>query len=330
MSPKGAQAEGHAETRASSVPNPSIEVWPPHQVLHKPSSIHLSIYDPSGDLEHHFFSVRYNGYDVTSSFLGQAKIKFHHKQRRIEMDNAFVRLPASEDHQIEFFYESSNGGAALLNYEEPVCYALRPQTILRTEGFDPPSSLIQQIENSSKQEGFNAAFVSSLIAEESGFNPRLVSWAKAIGLTQVTHTAEAEVASAFPDWPRYENISNLSVASLKLMIMSGAIYEGNEWRLNPQKSVIGGVHYTRILAEKWSSAANLAKIAKIFANSELAHSELILASYHSGYSRVQRALDLYGQDWIHSPDLTEARKYVRRVFSYCSAFSQGGPNDPST
>jgi soluble lytic murein transglycosylase-like protein len=55
---------------------------------------------------------------------------------------------------------------------------------------------------------------------------------------------------------------------------------------------------------------------------EAERTKLLLASYNSGYARVLTALRTYGKNWITSPELHEARRYVNRISSYCDYFSQ--------
>jgi soluble lytic murein transglycosylase-like protein len=49
---------------------------------------------------------------------------------------------------------------------------------------------------------------------------------------------------------------------------------------------------------------------------------LLLASYNSGPYRVKRALIRKGPTWLEAKELREAKKYVKKVKSYCYHFSK--------
>lgn len=312
---------------------PKIRFTPSRQILHGPSSVVIRIEDPAGDLATYDLNIRYNGFDVTEGFLRDARLSRDWQTRSILIERPAVRLPATSEHQIEFIYRNSTGTKVTARYDAPLCYAFRPERIRNTGDFKPDRNLVTLIDRVSQEEGFNPAFFTGLVAQESRFNPNVVSWAKAVGLTQITTTAEKEIAAVHSAWPRYPGLERMTVDDLRLLITARAINAENEWRLNPKLSVRGGATFVRMLAERWSTPANLAKIRNLFRDPEAAHTKLVLASYHSGYARVQNAIEQYGKNWIKSPELREARKYVNRIFSYCDHFSApeeggGGPIIP--
>lgn len=302
---------------------PQIRVTPGTQVLHGPSALKVIVRDPAGDLDRFRISVRYNGFDVTRSFLRQCRIEQRWGERSIVYENPVLRLPANEDHQIEFSYMSASGDAASVRYSPPLCYAFRPKPVTTTGDFSPSSGLLSAIDSIAREEGFNPAFFTGLVAQESRFVPTAVSWAKAVGLTQVTSGAEKEIAAIFADWPRYPGVEGMRVELVRLLVVSGRMNAVNEWRLDPARSLRGGAVFARLLAERWSSPERLARIRELFPDPEIEHGKLILASYHSGYSRVSGALEARGRDWLKSPELREARKYVNKIYSYCSYFEKG-------
>jgi soluble lytic murein transglycosylase-like protein len=224
-----------------------------------------------------------------------------------------LRLSPRRDNVIEVFY-----GDAYANYPLPRCDLFRNLPITHTGEFKPSPELVRAIERVARESGFSPAFAAALIAQESGFDPRQISWAKAIGLTQVTSLAEEELrarkAENVANWPKYPEIDTYPVFLLKAMITAGEINSGNEWRLHPERSIRGGLAYARILVDLWKNATP-----------EDHRARLIMASYNSGYARVAGALERGGEDWLNSRELREAKAYVGRVSSFCDSF--GGEND---
>lgn len=302
---------------------PEIFVSPSNQVLHRPSPVRIIVKDQGGSLEGHKFQVLYNGVDVTRSFFSQSQVRVNEAAGRVIVRNPVLRLSPEEDHRIELRYRSPSGAVTAIQYRPPACDAFKEEMLLHLGEFTPPNALVNDLQQIVSSSGFNPAFFAGLIAQESSFDPKVVSFAKAIGLTQVTTLADRELRSSTKDWPRYPGIEKISVLRLKAMIMTGRVNAKNEWRLDPELSIRGGVAFAEILANRWSTTDNLAEIRRTFQNPEAARSKLILASYHSGYARVRRALTRMRKNWIRSRDLREARKYVNSVFSYCNYFTQG-------
>lgn len=310
-------------TRRADDVFPQIQLYPSKQVLHASTPLKVAILDdPRSALDTRRFTIRYNGYDVTRSFLLQSKVRRIASDGRWMIEAPSVRLPADDEHRIEFQYSNSAGQEAYTRYESPVCYAFRPRSPQHTGDFHPPEEMLKLITNYSQKHGVSPAFLTGLIAQESRFEPDSVSWAKAIGLTQITDVAEMEVIRSRNHWPRYPGLNRMNAHVVHFLIATGKVNEANEWRLAPETSIEGGLIYVKSLAERWSSDANKERLKHIFKDPELAQTQLVLASYHSGYSRVSSALDKLGKDWLKSSELKEARKYVNRISSYCYHFSE--------
>lgn len=306
----------------TGAPSPRISFSPTHQVLHGRSPLRIEIQDPTGDMGDYQLAIHYNGLDVTRSFLMRAEVTTNPAAHWIRIDNPLIRLSAEEDHLIEIFYVGSAGAMSYASYEGPRCYAFRPSEVRNLGEFSPSPQLVRTITEKALKSGLSPSFFTALVAQESGFQSQVVSWAHALGLTQITGSAEAEFISRYQNWPRYPGVNDLPVPMLKALVLSGKINARSEWRLDPDHSIQGGIDYTVMLADKWSAPERLARIRAIFPNPEEEHTKLILASYHSGFSRVLNAFERYGRNWLSSPDLREARKYVNRISSYCDYFSQ--------
>lgn len=303
---------------------PRLRINPSRQILHGPATLTITI-DESNEItgpEAFELRVFYNGIDVSQSFIRQSRLIRFHNKNRLTIAIPSVRLPPEEDHQIEFLYKNKTGGTAYARYYAPFCPSFVRQNVLQTGDFRTPQEMISMIEEVATEGGFNPALLAGLIAQESRFNPKAVSWSRALGLTQIATAAEQEVAQQRPQWPRYSGIDQMDVLSLRNLLLAGTINARNEWRINPRKSAEGAVLFVQLLNERWSSYENEQRIRQLFPDPEVARTELILASYHSGYARVLTALNRYGKRWLQSPDLREARKYVNRVFSYCSYFTE--------
>lgn len=306
---------------------PEIDFHPRRQVLHGKRAVTVQIRDHSGARGDYDFHVLYNGRDVTRSFLKQAHVYYSHAEGNLHFTVPGVRLPPEEkERRIEVIYGSPSGTSARALYEEPTCDSNTPRALLTTEHFRPSALLLDAIEHYSQRHGFNPVFSAALIAQESGFRLRSVSWARAVGLTQVTPIADRELAETYKDWPRHPAVSSVPVPILKAMVMSRKIHSLNDWRLHPERSIDGGLAFAQILNKRWQNPDNIARVRSAYGfdpvNVSAARTRLLLASYHSGYARVLSALARRGKEWMTVPELGEARKYVNRIMSYCDHFSE--------
>src|SRR4029079_16070048 len=102
------------------------------------------------------------------------------------------------------------------------------------------------------------------------------------GLTQITSSSEAEVVKVKAKFPRYPGIGDMSLLDLKLDIVRGKINEDNEWRLNPIRSIEGGVTYLNYLTDYWNRPEKRNLVAKALDTKGPVPSDIILASYNSG------------------------------------------------
>ena len=302
----------------------NIRIYPQRQILHRPSPMTVVVEDLGGIRANYKLVVRYNGLDVTPSFLRQANLDFSDDGKHLVIQVPTIRLTPQRDHLIEVVYGSGSTLNAYARLAPPTCKAVdRQKTIVTTEKFEPTNELLSLIKDISKQTGFSAAFTAALIAQESGFDPSSVSWARAIGLTQVTPIADQELGKTNSDWPRYPGINDMSQPWIKMLVLTGTANEQNEWRLNPRRSIQGGLNYAHLLLDRWRTGENTDKIRAAFEDPDSETTKLVLASYHSGYARVNSAFTRLGRSWLTAPELKEARKYVNRVFSFCDHFSHG-------
>lgn len=299
--------------------------FPPRQVVHRAFSPRLEIYDTHPDQPGtQKFKIFFNKLDVTRHILPRVKIRQNPETGTLSLKFPELQLPDDSENNIAVAYQNSVGQTAWAKLEPPSCLVSELSPIITVEAHNADENLLNLIVRHARLNHVNPALFVALIAQESGFNPRAVSWAKAVGLTQVTPVAEQEILREYPHFPRYPGLNSASVAWIKTLIAIGRANDRNEWRLHRERSIVGGVRYFRQLSKYWASPRNLARIHRYFPKAaERTHAELVLASYNGGFVRVSQALSRRGRRWIEDPELGEARRYVRRIESLCYHFSQG-------
>lgn len=293
-----------------SLKAPAITFDPPRKFYHEKGPLKVKLYSPLG-LEKANLQFYYNDQNVTTEVMKRSKVITNsHSTYEIEIKR--FKLPLSKESKIKVRYLSN-----LYNfeqyYEEPNCNIRSMASIISTSPFNVRNEFLGTIQSLGKKEGINPALIAGLIAKESGFNPKAVSYAKAIGLTQVTNLAGPHILNKYNDWPEYPRLDELSVPTIKTLISIGKINEQNEWRLNKRRSVIGGMTYIKYLVNYWKKQNDLTKNVKEI--------DLILASYNSGPFRVKKAIQKNPINWNRDDELGEANKYIKMVKSYCDAFS---------
>ncbi len=303
----------------------SIHFSPKKMNFHQTRDFKVHIHDPNGVGPLSLIKFYYNKRDLTSQWMNKAKVTKDTHSKNVTIAFSGLKLPASRDHDIIVKYQHGhNHHFSLAKYESPDCSMtsldplgeLTPFSKGITRQYEP------LIEGLSSQEGVNPSMVAGLIAQESAFNPRAVSFAKAIGLTQVTSGASQEIVSNFEHFPVYPEIQEIPVPLIKTLILSGKLNQQNEWRLHPRYSILGGIHYLKRLEDYWFRGETQKIIHTVFpGRGDEVLDDIILASYNSGPFRVKKSLKARGKDWLNAHDLTEAKKYVKKVKSYCYHFA---------
>lgn len=144
--------------------------------------------------------------------------------------------------------------------------------------------------------------------------------AKELGLTQVTPLAHEEIKRFKTNWKIYPEFDETPFLKLKTKILSAVINENNDWRLNQEKSIEGGILYLEYLDQYWSTPEKKEILTTTF-NEDIPRLDILLASYNSGAYRVKKALLKNRKEWLFDDSLDEARKYVMNIKSYCYAFA---------
>lgn len=294
-----------------------INFSPKYQVLHESRTFSVTIEDKKILNNSSSVEFYYNGLEITSLIESISKVEKNHNSLTYKIKN--LTLPAGMKHKFFVAYKSNSISIPIVReYPFPNCN-IKDKLSLTTDLMKTNLKTRRAVRDISTINGINPALMAGLIAQESSFNPRAVSWAKAVGLTQITPLAEKQIFEkkqfkAYPSWNR------LPASILKTYIRSGKINSKNDWKLNPTTSIDGGAQYLNYISGFWKRPQNKGAIPDLMNNSEDLTS-IILASYNSGPSRVKRRLLTRGTDWLNARDLKEAKKYVFKVKSYCREFS---------
>lgn len=306
---------------------PRISVWPKKQFLHDRHPLTIEVHDKVQRPDVDKVKVVYNDIDVTGEFVDNSEIEFFPDKKMLTLTYKGLRLQPTKLNEIQFYYEAGKEKLAQLNYPLPVCEIFSKKNIANTSGFRPPKRYLAMIGETARKKDYNPNLIAGIVAQESGFNPRAISWAKAIGLMQVTPIAEAEIIKNFKDWPRYPAINKMSYVTLKSKIISGEITGDKEWRLKPEYSVKGGTSYIDYLKGYWAKKRNRQVVESLPGDFDENLSRVILASYNSGAARVKKNIRTDKDKWLENESLSEAMKYVNKVSSYCYHFAQVGDGD---
>lgn len=312
------KARGLAGLSKNRNQNITIDISPKKQIFHKKYPLKITINDPNGIQEESIFNIYYNGDKVDHWWKSYTSKKVSDTKLVITIPN--FRLLAEQRNDIEFIYQrKDNNDFATKKYTTPVCPIQNHLTLQDKLGFDISEDIAQYINTEGKKHHINPSLLAGLIAQESSFNPKAVSYAKAIGLTQVTNRASYHVTLNFKGWPVYPYVEKMSYLKLKYLISSNKIDEQQDWRLNRKKSILGGIEYLRYLDNYWSLRSHESLLNRSF--HKVPRTQIILASYNSGPYRVKKAIQKMGPKWLTDNSLNAARYYVNNIQSYCYDFS---------
>lgn len=332
-------AEGlEAAVRPSAAPAPPEEparifFSPAYQQVHGPYTWQVVVVDPAaGDRpDASRLRVFYNGREVTESARFQFRVDYRRSGEQagkaLLLEMPHLRLRPLDDHEIVVEYTTAQGRPISSRYPFPAVQDLEGEEELASTGpFSVEGRVLEAVHEASRHYRLNPVLLVALIAQESSFNPNALSKARALGLTQVTHLAEQDIVRAFPDWPRYPDIQTFSRRKLGRLIPR-VIHGGNEWRLDPVKSVWGGAHYLAYLRDRLTHRANRSTMLLAGEDRERVVAEASLAAYNSGLNRTLYWMVRHRDRWLDQEDAQEAKRYVRKILSYYGAF-RSDPESP--
>lgn len=297
----------------------SIEFTPGRQNFHESFDFQIHVRDELGISQSHKLKIYYNDLEITEAQYRNFEKKIHTDGKGYTLTHKDFRLTVKDIHDIKaLFWRNEEAPPLVETFDEPYCDVKSESRKIASMGpFSKHYPTFQMIRSVSNNKQINPNFIAAIVAKESSFNPKAVSWAKAIGLTQVTPIAAKEIRRTKKvKWKVYPNVESMSYFRLKTAVSTGLINKKNDWRLDKKKSIQGAIYYLEYLEDYWQKAQNNHELKL---DPEL-ETDLILASYNSGAARVKLAYLKDNENWYNQKDLKEAKKYFRKIKSYCYSF----------
>jgi hypothetical protein len=187
------------------------------------------------------------------------------------------------------------------------------------------------------------AYITALMLKESGGDTLAVSYAPALGLAQLTASADSDMrlmvteyhfqwmASEVTRWPRNAAVRAplATAAGIDSLLARGSVSARNEYLFAPETSARAAAFWIRLLENKWTTdfwpgGYGPSVRRKLNGGRPLTQHQmfdLVTVSYNRGYIEVKALVDTYGADWVaHLTELTggqaEAADYLERVRAY--------------
>lgn len=304
--------------QSAALKNIKVESSPANKIYHTPFTLKIKVANNNDIISNFHYEIIYNGQKLERWWETES-ISFNPSKTvaTIEFKNIFLR-PGLKNNIDFHFYLNKNSKPYIYSFAGPQCNLEYQENITQMDQFKKHTMYLPVINTMALKYNINPYLLAGLVAQESSFNPKAVSWAKALGLTQVTPLANIDIISKKKDWKYYPNIQKTSYPILKYKIYKGIINASNDWRLDKSKSLEGGTLYIEQLLNYWSLSNNQKLLEKTFTDIPL--TDILLASYNSGPTRVKNNIKKMQKDWLWSTELNEARKYVMNIKSYCHQF----------
>jgi hypothetical protein len=302
----------HTKVKISSTPD--------RQFYNSPYDLKLTIYDPNFNLKYFRYEVVYNNKILNRWFKSEEIIIPKSKSAPLVIKFKNLSILPGNINKISFLYYPIDQLRPVIHkLEVPECFHNKNNQDLHISRFKVSPKLQDNILELATLYGYNSKMVAALIAQESSFNPKAISTAKALGLTQVTPLAHTEILKYRPNWKIYPRFSNLPFLNLKSKLLTKEINSTNDWRLDQKKSIEGGILYLNYLNQYWKKTEKKDILANVF-DLDIPKTDILLASYNSGAYRVKKSIIKNRKDWLFDESLHEARKYVMNIKSYCYSF----------
>jgi len=297
-----------------------IEAFPKNLLYHTNFDLKVKINNADGFDHNIRYDIVYNGKKLERWWDSESiEINKERTEAKINFKNISL-LPGLKNEIVFLYYPSNSSDPIAYEFKGPECNFSNHEPIKNLSEFDVDPKLTHYINFISKKYEINPSLLASLVAQESSFNSNAVSISRAVGLTQVTPIANKDIRIEKNEWKSYPDSDKLSYLNLKYKIYRGVINKKNDWRLDKHKSLEGGALYLKQLSNFWNLEKNKKLLSTKF--NRMTKTDIILASYNSGASRVKRSIKKHNTNWIWSKELNEARKYVMNIKSYCHKFKK--------
>lgn len=305
----------------------NLHMYPARQYYNSPYDLSIKIKDPNFVISKFRYDIVYNHRKLNRWFKSE-EIKFpKNKDGEIEIVFKNLSILPGNINKIAFLYYPAGSKQPIVHkLEVPECLKEQQDGDLFISPFKVTENLKQSIKSLAGQYKYNPSLIAALIAQESSFKTKAISKAWALGLTQVTPTAHQEIKKFKAAWDIYPEFEDLSLRTIKNYLKENKINAGNDWRLDNNKSIEGGILYLDYIKSYWGTP-NKKEILSTTFKKGIPEVDIYLASYNSGPYRVKKSIIKNGENWLFDKSLNEARKYVMNIKSYCYAFNEGDQHE---
>ncbi len=318
LSPKA----GAPELPPDGAGQASISFFPPTQSWHAASELVVRAqgqFPTAPELR-----VFYNGREITNSLEDRWVQRPMSDGTEFRLKDTFI-LPMETDHRLSFSFRPGPASPwTTAELPAPGCLVSQSVPLRSMEEFKDKWQLLNRLEKIAQERSINPSFYAGLLAALSGLDSRVVGSSKELGPAQLGPAAATLVEIGRPHWQRSKAVENVNPLTLKFLVSMGKVNGEQDWRLDEEKSLIGGADYLTKIRKFWEETDNMSIFTQAFGPLENAgqeYSDLVAASYVAGSSKVLDAVRTLGRNWGRASNLKTARRAVARARSYCKHFS---------
>ena len=230
----------------------TLNTTPNRQYYNSPFSLELNIQDPNFNINKFRYEVLYNNKLLQRWFKTEDIILPKKKGDPVKVVFKDLSILPGNVNKISFLYYSDISEEPFVYHlKVPECYDDQIVSDLNIAPFKVQPKTQNNIKILAEKYNYNSSLIAALIAQESAFNPKAISIAKALGLTQVTPLAHQEIQKRKPEWDIFPGFSKLPFLKLKTKINKREISSINDWSMDEKKSMEGGILYLEYLNEYW-------------------------------------------------------------------------------
>jgi hypothetical protein len=297
-----------------------FESEPVQKIYHTPFNLKIKIKSTKRISDKFRYDIIYNKQRVDQWWKNESITISDDKTEAMVEFKDLSFIPGIKN-DVEFhFYADQYSAPIIFRFNEPHCPLEKQKGLGHLGSFNNQANHYLAVINQIGDDYvMNPSLLAALVAQESSFNPFAISWAKAIGLTQITPLANRDILQIKQEWQSHPSIENSAYPILKYKIKRGSLNAKNDWRLDPEKSLEGGAIFLKELEKYWQQEQHQSLLKSTF--TQIPYEDIILASYNSGAYRVKKNIIKHREQWLWSNELNEARKYVMNIKSYCHHFN---------